>query len=105
RRGLAAWLVQPVAKDLQGWAGGPPDGHEVVLGDEEVHFSEGLTVSGDAVADQVDHRAEVLHLRSLAELGGVLDRQRMQLKDVAQQRQAVITWRVQVKPEQCAVAE
>ena len=49
--------------------------------------------------------AEVLDLGPLAELRDVLDRQRMQLEDITQQRDAVLARLVQIKPEQGAVAQ
>ena len=52
-----------------------------------------------AEEDEEDEVAEVLELRPLAEVCGVLERKGMKLEDVAEEREFLLTRAVQVEPE------
>ena len=80
-------------------------GDEEVLGVEAVHLGERLVQAERAVGDEVDEILVVLDLRALVELLGVLDGQRVDLEDVAQQGDGLRTGVGQVQPEQRVVLQ
>jgi hypothetical protein len=65
-----------------------------------VHLDEAVVVGNCAVDDDEDEVVVLVELCSLLELFGVLDGQRVELEDVAEDRVVVFVWLVEVEPEE-----
>ena len=77
------------------------DGDEELLGVEAVHLDESVVVGDGAVDDDEDEVVVVVELRALAELLGVLDRERVELEDVAQDRVVVLVgWSTSIQKKE-----
>ena len=81
------------------------DGDEELLGVEAVHLDEPVGVRDGAVDDDEDEVVVVVELGTLAELLGVLDRERVELEDLAQDREVVLIGPVDIDPEERAPGE
>ena len=76
------------------------DGDEEALGVEAVHLDEPVVVRDGAVDDEEDEVVVVVDLGPLAELLGVLDRERVELEDVAEDLEVLVVRAVEVEPEE-----
>ena len=81
------------------------DGDEEALGVEAVHLDEPVVVGDGAVDDEEDEVVVVVDLRALAEVLGVLDRERVELEDVAEDLEVVAVGLVEVEPEELPARE
>ena len=81
------------------------DGDEEPLRVEAVDLDEPVVVRDGAVDDEEDEVVVVVDLRPLAELLGVLDRERVELEDVAQDLEVAGLRFVEVEPEELAARE
>ena len=75
-------------------------GDEEALGVEAMHLDEAVLVRDRAVDDDEDEVVVLVDLRALAELLRVLDGQRMELEDVAQDLEVVLARLVDIEPEE-----
>ncbi len=75
--------------------------YEVVLGVETVHLDEPVLIGrrSRSVEDEEDEVAVLLHLGALTELLRILERQRMEAKDLPQERHLTLVGLQEVEPE------
>ena len=81
------------------------DGYEEAAGVEAVHFDQPVPVGRGTIGDDEDEIVVVVDLCPLVEVLGVLDRQRMELEDVAQDLEISGLRPVKVKPEELSGRE
>jgi hypothetical protein len=83
------------------------DRDEVALRIEAVHFDEPVGVGRrrGAVDDQEDEVSVLLQLRPLTELLGILERQRVETEDVAQEGEVVLVRAFDVQPEEVSTRD
>ena len=81
------------------------DGDEEALGVEAVHLDEPVVVGSGTVDDDEDEVVVVVDLRALAEVLGVLDRERVELEDVAEDREVARVGAIEVEPEELPARE
>jgi len=96
---------EPVTHQLERVTAVPPDGDEEVLRIEAVDLGQVVVRVPNAVADEVHEVAKILDLRSLAELGQVLRRERVELEDVRQHFHVALIRAQQIKPQQCSLTQ
>ena len=70
-----------------------------------MHLDQAVVVRRGAVDDDEDEVVVVVDLRALAEVLGVLDRERVELEDVAEDLEVARVGLVEVEPEEAAVGE
>ena len=70
-----------------------------------MHLDEPVVVGRGTVDDDEDEVVVVVDLRPLAELLGVLDGQRVELEDVAEDLEVLVVRLVEVEPEELVVCE
>ena len=80
-----------------------PDRHEEVLREEAVDLDEVVGVRRGTVDDEEDEVVVLVGLRSLAEVDGVLDRERMEAEDLADELQLLRVDAVEIEPEELLV--
>ena len=81
------------------------DGNEELLGVEAVHLDEAVVVGDGAVDDDEDEVVIFVEFGALAELFRVLDGERVELEDVAEDRVVGLVWLVDVDPEERVSSE
>ena len=81
------------------------DRDEELLAVEAVHLDELVLVGRRAEEDEKGEVVVVVDLRPLAEVLGVLDRERMELEELAEDREVVGGRTVEVEPEEAAARE
>ncbi len=81
------------------------DGDEELLGVEAVHLDEAVVVRDGSVDDDEDEVVVFVELRALRELLGVLDGERVELEDVAQDRVVGLVRLVDIDPEEGVAGE
>ena len=81
------------------------DGDEIVRRVEAVHLDQAVLVARGAVDDEEDVVAVFVELGPLAEVLGVLDRERMELEDISQDLEVVGLGLMKVEPEEAAGRE
>jgi hypothetical protein len=70
-----------------------------------VHLDEAVVVGNSAVDDDEYEIVVLVELCSLLEFFGVLDGERVELEDVAEDRVVVLVWLVEVEPEEPLASE
>ena len=66
------------------------DGDEEAFGVEAVHLDQPVLVGDGAVDDEEDEVVVVVELRPLAEVLRILERERMELEDIAQDGEVLL---------------
>ena len=80
------------------------DGDEEALAVEAVHLDQPVLVGDGAVDHEEDEVVVLVDLRALAEVLGVLDGERVELEDVAEDLEVVAVGPVEVEPEEPPLA-
>src|SRR5205823_11096997 len=81
------------------------DGHEEAVGVETVHLDQPVPVRRGSIDDDEDEVLVVVDLWPLVEVLGVLDGERMELEDVAQELEIGSLRPVEVNPEELSGRE
>ena len=81
------------------------DSDEKSLGVEAMHLDKPVVVRRRAIDDDEDEVVVLVELRPLAELLRVLDRERMELEDIAKDLKVRLARSIEVEPEKATVRE
>jgi hypothetical protein len=82
------------------WSFVAVDSDEELFGVEAVNLDEAVVVGDGPVDDDEDEVVVLVELCSLLELFGVLDGERVELEDLAEDRVVILVWLIEVEPEE-----